>query len=158
MTTEPRSLHQQPDQDPGAVDWADLACRPDSEREDYLQRFYAQLAELPEPTRLARLRTMVDATYALPDDEFRALTAGRLRAWLRLDGEAATRVAQSYDAVLRELPAGAAMRRVAVVQTLMRDLSEDDQRRLRELNPEERARGLVLTKLDSFAERADDQP
>ena len=35
------------------------------------------------------------------------------------------------------------------------DLPDDEQRRLRELNPEERARGLVLTSLNSFAESAD---
>jgi len=147
MTTETPPQRHQPTDGLPAIEWAALADRPAADREEQLSRFYAALAGLSEPERLAHLRRMTAATYALPDEAFRALTASRLCAWLRLDDTAATLVARSYDAVLREASANDAMRRVAVVQTLMRDLSEDEQRWLRELNPEERARGLVLTRL-----------
>jgi hypothetical protein len=149
MTTETLRQRHQPKGGLPAMDWATLAERPAAEREEQLHRFYTALAALPESERLTHLRSMTTATYALPDDGFRALTASRLRAWLRLDDADASCVARSYDTVMREASANDAMRRVAVVQTLMRDFSEDEQRRLRQLNPEERARGLVLTSLGS---------
>lgn len=155
MTTSTNTDRQHGATDPLAVEWETLAARPASEREEGLQRFYGALAELPETDRLDRLRAVTATTYALPDDPFRALTESRLRVWLGMDTDAASLVARSYDAVLQELPANDAMRRVAVVQTLMRDLTDEDQRRLRRLNPEERARGLTLTRLGSFAEQAD---
>ena len=155
MTTDTRTDRRHDKTDPSARDWAAIATGPVVLREERLVRYYAALAALPEDARRTELRAMVGVTYGLPDDAFRALTESRLRAWLRLDEAAAARVARSYDAVLGELSARDAMRRVAVVQTLMRDLPEEDQRRLRELNPEERARGLVLTRLGSFAEGTD---
>ncbi len=158
MTSDTHAQQPQPTDDALQVDWEGLAALPAPDREAQLRRFSAALAALPEPDRLAQLRTVVARTYALSDEAFRAVTAARLRAWLQLDRGEAERVARSYDTVLQELPARDAMRRVAVVQTLMRDLSDDEQRRLRELNPEERARGLVLTNLDSFAESPDAEP
>ena len=136
------------------LDWTKVASLPPTERLAQLRDFYTELAALPDATRLARLRDVVAVTYALPDEPFRALTEARLRAWLTLDQAAAARAAQSYDAVLREVSAGDAMRRVAVVQTLLREFSAEEQRRLRQLNPEERARGQTLLELDQYAEPA----
>ena len=128
-------------------DWQELASLPADEREARLCEFYTELAALPEDTRKARLREMIAVTYTLSDDEFRALTESRLRTWLRLDQEVAATVARSYDAVMQEVPANAAMRRVAVVQTLLRDFSDAEQHTLSQLNPAERARGSILTKI-----------
>ncbi len=61
-------------------------------------------------------------------------------------------MARCYDAVFAEVSAELAMRRVAMVQTLMRDLPEEEQRRLQRLNPEEWARGASLVTLDEVAE------
>jgi CHASE3 domain sensor protein len=150
MTTTTRPTENLP-----AIDWAAIVTRPAPEREDALAQSYCALAELPEAERLAHLRAIVETTYRLPDDDFRTLTESRLRAWLSLDQGVAATVARSYDAVLQEVSADDAMRRVAVVQTLMRDFSDDEQRRLHRLNPEERARGLTLTRLDNFADPED---
>jgi hypothetical protein len=130
MTTMSRPTDNVP-----TIDWEEIVTRPAPEREDALGRFYAALATLPKSDRLERLRTIVATTYRLPDDEFRTLTESRLRAWLGLDEGVAATVAQSYDAVLQEVSANDAMRRVAVVQTLARDFSLEDQERLRALVP-----------------------
>ena len=145
--TQPVQAKHAPRWAPLDRDWQELASLPADEREPRLYEFYTELAALPEDTRRARLRDMIAVTYTLPDDDFRSLTDSRLRTWLRLDREVAASVARSYDAVMQEVPANAAMRRVAVVQTLLRDFSDAEQHRLGQLNPAERARGSILTKI-----------
>ena len=137
---------------PTEDDWATLVQLDPREREIAMLTYYTELAHLPEDERRARLRKQVAAAYVLPDEDLRPLTLARLRAWLQMEPEAAATVASSFDAVMREVNANVAMRRVGFVQTLMREFSDQEQQRLRLLNPEERARGLVLTNLGGFAE------
>ena len=158
MASQTHQADQMPRHGDAEMHWEQLASQAAPEREARLRTFYTVLATLPEEERLARLRSMIAVTYTLPDEAFRAITESRLRAWLQLDETTAAAVAQSYDAVMREVPAGPAMRRVAVVQTLMRDFADDEQRRLRRLNPDERARGLTLTNLEGFADAGSEPP
>ncbi len=139
---------------PTEEDWAALAGLEASDREAAMLAYYSELAALPEDERQARLRQQVATAYSLPDEDLRPLTLSRLRAWLQMEPDAAATVASSYDAVMRDVTASVAMRRVGFVQTLMREFSDEEQRRLRSLNPEERARGLLLTNMGAFAEPA----
>ncbi len=111
--------------------WASLVGLDPSEREAAMLTYYTELVDLSEDERRHRLRKQVAAAYALPDEDLRSLTLSRLRAWLQMEPEAAATVAASYDAVMREVDANTAMRRVGFVQTLMREFSDDEQRRLR---------------------------
>lgn len=153
--TQPAQTTHAPRWAPLDLDWQDLAAQPADKRETNLRAFYTELGALPEATRIARLRDMVAVTHTLPDEAFWALTESRLRVWLQLDQETAVIAACSYDAVMREVPANAAMRRVAVVQTLLRDFSDAEQHQLSQLNPDERARGSILTKIPTRAESDD---
>ena len=148
-TPDDRPREQRP---PSEDNWATLVQLDPSEREAVMLAYYTELAQLSEDERRARLREQVAAAYTLPDEDLRPLTLSRLRAWLQMEPEAAATVASSFDAVMREVNANVAMRRVGFVQTLMREFSDQEQQRLRLLNPEERARGLVLTNLGGFAE------
>ena len=93
-------------------DWGRLIDVDEAEREAAMLQRYVALAALPEEERRQQLRAMATAEYALPDAALRTFTRSRLRAWLGMDAEAARRVAASYDAVMREMPATTAMRRI----------------------------------------------
>src|SRR6266567_8247428 len=123
---------------PGAgVDetWGKLAAAPEDERVAQMQARYHELATHPEADRRAQLQAMAQAEYALPDDSLRGMTVCRLRAFLRLKPEEVTTVVASLEAVMDQMPGSTAMRRVALVQTLARDFSVDEQRQLHEMVP-----------------------
>lgn len=115
--------------------WGLLADTGGDEREARMQARYQQLAALTEEDRTRRLVAMARAEYALPDDKLRSFTISRLRVWLRLEAEAARLLASSYDSAMSQLSGAAAMRRVALVQTLVREFSPEAQSRLRTLVP-----------------------
>lgn len=119
--------------------WAELARRDEPERGQEMAARCREVAQLPEEQRLARLEAMVRAEYALTDEELRAFTLSRLRAWLLLkdeDDEQAKSLAHGYDAVFNRLPGDVAMRRATVVQGIAREqLAIEEIEQLFELIP-----------------------
>lgn len=114
---------------------AKLAAASEEEREALMKTRYMDLASLDEEERRARLRAMTLAEYTLSDDELRPITRSRLRVWLSMDPEMARKVAGSLEAIMAEVPGSIAWRRVALVQTMARELSVEDAARLREIIP-----------------------
>src|SRR6266581_1757391 len=115
--------------------WGKLATAPEGERTAQTLARYRELATQPEAERRAQLQAMARAEYALPDDQLRAMTLSRLQAYLQMEPEEVRTVVASLDAVMNQLPGTMAMRRVALVQTLAREFSLDDQQRLHDLVP-----------------------
>lgn len=115
--------------------WADLSTVSEEERQAQMQQRYATLLTLPEPERLTQLRAMVQAEYSLPDADLRPFTASRLRTLLRMEPTDVTQLMAATETVMQQLPGTIAMRRVALVQTLAREFSMDEQARLQQLIP-----------------------
>jgi hypothetical protein len=113
------------------------AQAPGEQRRLVLAAVYRHLAAESSANRERGLRSMIEAESALDDQQLRALTADRLNSWLALDGSTASCIARSYDDVMATMAAGPAMRRVAVVQSLVSELPLTAQTQLRELIPEE---------------------
>jgi hypothetical protein len=117
--------------------WRRLAEVSESERAEQMRARYTELASLDdEQERSNRLLAMMHAEYALPDDQLRAFTLGRLRTFMGMDSEAVGRIVHSLDTVMRQMPGTAAMRRVALVQTLTREFTPEEQHQLREMMPQ----------------------
>ena len=118
------------------VEWASLADNDDEEaREAAMAARYTELAGLEEEERRARLKSMAKGEYSLPDEKLRPFTVSRMRTWLAMDQEKAALIAKSYDSVMLEMPAPIAMRRVALVQSLVLDFTVEEEERLRQLVP-----------------------
>lgn len=115
--------------------WALLTEVSESERQARMRETYVALASLPEADRRTRMLAMVRAEYALPDEQLRPFTMSRLRVWLQFPTDIAMTVAMTYDAAMEQMPGPAAMRRVALVQTLAREFSREDEAKLRQLVP-----------------------
>ncbi len=113
--------------------WGKLAD--EEERETQMFQRYTELASLSEESRRSRLLAMAKAEYALPDAKLRPFTLSRMRVWLKIDPENAKKMAVSYSAIMNQMPGPAAMRRVALVQTLAREFSLEDRERLVALAP-----------------------
>lgn len=112
--------------------WSNLAAVDDTARRAAMVARFQRLALADEPTRVRELESMVRAEYALPEAELHAFTLCRLRAWIGLHAEdpgQAQAIATAYDRVFERVPAGLAMRRASVVQTVARtDLEEAELR------------------------------
>ena len=115
--------------------WARLADASESEREAEMLRRYSELAALPEPERQRQMMAMVQAEYALPGEKLDDFTRSRLRTWLKVPEDSAKLIALTYVAVMSHMPSAAALRRVTLVQKLAEEFSEEDEARLRELDP-----------------------
>ena len=115
--------------------WGKLADEPEEARESAMLTRYNELATMAEEQRRTLLRPMATAEYALADDKLRSFTLSRLRTLLRMDREQARTLIQSYDAVMQQMPANAAMRRVSLVQSLIGDFTTEEEAQLRELIP-----------------------
>ena len=115
--------------------WSKLTEETPEERERVMLDRYNRLAELSEEERRSQLRPMANAEYALPDEKLRPLTVSRLRTLLNMEHDKAATLINSYDAVMQQMPATAAMRRIGLVQTLITEFSVDDESRMRELIP-----------------------
>lgn len=135
--------------------WDRFAELPEDERVARMRTIYAELEVMSEEERRNHIAKLIDATYVLTDEDFRAVTHARLRAWLDMEHEHAALLACSYDEVMKRAPGALAMRRVSFVQTIMREFTDEEQERLRTLNPDERARGLLLTNLRGFSPSAE---
>lgn len=122
-------------QNPGGESWGRLADLSESEREPQMRARYAELVGVPEEQRRAALKTFAQAEYALPDGKLRPFTKSRMRVWLSMNADEARTLALSYDAIMNQMPAVAAMKRVSIVQSLSKEFSEEDQARLRAMAP-----------------------
>jgi hypothetical protein len=115
--------------------WGNLSGVGDPEREAAMLTRYLELAGISQDERKGQLRGMANAEYALPDEKLRSMTVSRLRILLQMDAEQAKTVNGDYDAVMSEMPASVAMRRVGLVQTLVADFTAEEEERLREIMP-----------------------
>ena len=119
--------------DPG--DWGALADTSEETRRAEMRKRYEGLAQLSEAERSSMMAKLVESEYALPDDQLRTFTASRLVVWIDMNAETAKSVAETYDQVMRGMPANAAMRRVGMVQTVARQFTTEQIDRLFELIP-----------------------
>lgn len=117
------------------LQWRDLADLEERESEALMETRYRELAALPEEERVSRLTEMERAVYELPEEKIRSFTISRLRVWLALEQDLGQMISKSYDEVTNKLPGPIAMRHIALVQTLSREFSGEDQDRLRSLFP-----------------------
>jgi hypothetical protein len=115
--------------------WSQLSSLAPAEREAQMAARYKAMAGLGEDERRNQVKSMILAEYSLNEPELRAFTISRMRTWIALDPEEAPVIAQSYDAVMQEMPATIAMKRVSLVQTLVLEFSAEEEARLRELVP-----------------------
>lgn len=120
----------QPDQE-----WGRLIDLSPGDRESRMVQRYRAVAGLPDAERDQQLLGMVQAEYALADDKLRDFTRSRLKAWQALEEQVAHRIVKSYDAAMLKMPGKDAMRHVAVVQTVAREMSVEDVKRLGALIP-----------------------
>lgn len=116
-------------------EWAALVDADTEKRDAQMLARYNELAEASEEDRKTRLKAMATAEYSLPDEKLRLFTVARMRAWISMDFDTAKRVADSYGAVMQTMPANVAMKRVALVQTLVMEFSPEEEERLRALAP-----------------------
>ena len=140
--------------------WIALADATEKDRVAKMKPQYEELAGMSEEDRLQRLGKMARAEYGdLSDAKLHAFTKSRLGIWLEMDRDQANTILNSYEEVLRTLPATLAMRRVGTVQTIARDLPVDQLDRLYELIPsllKEMPR-RVITSLDTGVEKTERQ-
>ena len=115
--------------------WTKLVELDTNEREAELVRHYSELAGVPEEERITQIARNAEVFYDLSNDTLRVLTVARLRAWLAMEPEKAQIIASSYNAAMLRLSGNKAMRRVALVQTLVREFSHEEQERLVVLVP-----------------------
>ena len=131
--------------DPGA--WGALADASEETRRAEMRKRYEELTQLSEAERSSMMAKLVESEYALSDDKLRIFTASRLMVWIDMDVQSAKSMAETYDHVMRETSANAAMRRVGMVQTLARGFTSEQIDRLYELIPsmiQHMPRGEVL--------------
>jgi hypothetical protein len=113
-----------------------LASQPAQEREAAMRRGFEELARLPEAERQTRIRPMLQTLYTnLSDDQLRSYTISRMRVWLQMDAAMADTLAKSYDIVIDLMPGPIAMKHIALIQTLSREFSLEEQNRLRAMSP-----------------------
>ncbi len=115
--------------------WAALAGQETSAREAQMASRYKELAAMSEDERRTKMKAMATAEYSLPDDKLRSFTVSRMRTWINLDDATARTIADSYSAVMLSMPASVAMKRVALVQTLVMEFTPEEEEKLRELVP-----------------------
>lgn len=126
-------------------EWARIETLPEDQREAAMRARYLVLAAQPEEERRELLHAMALMEYALPDDRLKPFTRSRMKVLLTLDGASAKAVATSYDSVMNTLPGTAAMRRVALVQSLAREFTQAEQLVLKDLVP-----GIFTVQLSSL--------
>lgn len=115
--------------------WAGLANLGEADRERQMEDRYTELASWNEDERSDQMRSMAAVEYALPDDKMRPFHLSRLRVWLRMGPEAVRIISASYDAVLDQMPADVALRRIGLAQSLIKAFSLAEQEQLRSVLP-----------------------
>ena len=101
--------------------WSELGDLSDEECERKMVERCRRVIQLPGEERVAELHRMIVAEYDLDEPRLLKFTRCRLLAWLAMPLEEANSAARGYDAVFNQLSASTAMRRAAVVQTIVRD-------------------------------------
>ena len=114
----------------GAEAWKALARRETEEREESMVLEYTELAGLHEEDRVGRMQALAEAVLDLAAGQRRDFALSRLRVWLRLEPEAAKRVAASYESIAAKLSGDRAHAHIALVQDLVREFSPEEQDRL----------------------------
>jgi hypothetical protein len=116
--------------------WGDLKSLGSDELRLRVEARYRELDGLDEGERMESLRAMALAEYDLDSEELRRFTRARLEAWLRMEQGAAERIASAYNSVMDAMPAGPAMRRVTLIQSLFPSFNPEEQDKLRSLIPQ----------------------
>ena len=96
----------------------------------------AELGALSEAERQSRVLTMAHAEYTLTVDQLKSFALSRMRVYMRLPLATGKQIAESYGAVMNQMPGTSAMRRVALVQTLARQFSAEGQAASKNLLPD----------------------
>lgn len=136
--------------------WEALLELPDEERIERMVETYQALAGMGQSERRSALEEQIGVVYRMDDANLRAMTESRLRAWLRMDPETAKPVAEEFEAVLDDMPAEIAMRRVTVVQLVSMRLSPEEREQLRALVP--RVMGNEPHQMGSQPAASDQEP
>ena len=115
--------------------WSELSDLSDDECQRKIAERCSRVAQLPEEEREAELRRMILAEYELDEPRLLKFTRCRLLAWLAMPLEEANSAARGYDAVFNQLSGSTAMRRAAVVQTVVREFEPAQIEALHGINP-----------------------
>jgi len=97
----------------------------DTARAQMTKRFH-DVAQMPENERIAELRSMIEAEYALDEPRLMAFTGARLRSLIDLGPDAGKAISDGYNAVFEGVSGDMAMRRTSVVQTVARGMTADE--------------------------------
>lgn len=115
--------------------WAEIAALPAPQQPELIGQTYQAIAKLDEGERLGRIVELEDALYRLSDDPIRTFTRSRLRALLDLNPAVADAVAKANPQLLDKLAGPLAMKHIANIQTAGREMSQEEQARLKVLYP-----------------------
>jgi hypothetical protein len=116
-------------------EWATLINLEEEARIEEMAARFTAVNALPDTERDAAIKKIVDATYAMSDEQLHAMTLSRLRSFLRMEEHAAHDVGHAFEKVANELPADQAMRRVMMLQKVGHDMSLEEQAQLRAIVP-----------------------
>lgn len=115
--------------------WSALAdIDPEAARSEMTERLRA-LVRLPANEQEEKLRSMINAEYALDEPRLLEFTARRLRSLVDLGLEDGKLVVEGYNNVFRDVSGDMAMRRVSVVQTVAREMSAAEVDELQHIMP-----------------------
>ena len=119
----------------GAEAWKAMARRDAEEREESMVYEYAELADLAEEDRVGRMQALAESVLDLPGTQRREFTLSRLKVWLRLEPEAAERVAATYESIAAGLSGDRADAHMSLVRDLVGEFTPEEQDRLIALDP-----------------------
>ena len=108
--------------------WLDHVNCDQATRAALMETRYAMLAEMDEARRSEELRSIIESELGCDDQEYRRLTAARLRAWVQLarqDPDAVRRIGVTYDTIFARLPGASEFRRAMAVQSVASDTLSD---------------------------------
>jgi hypothetical protein len=115
--------------------WKELATLDPEAMEARMVGILNEMNALSDEERLERRLAIARTENDLTDEELRAYTLCRLRAWLKLDPPVAEKTAALLDKVMKIIPGPQAMRQIALIQTMAREFSVEDQGKLVALAP-----------------------
>ena len=119
----------------GAEAWKAMARLEAEEREESMVGEYTELAALAEDERVGRMQALAESVLDLPATQRRDFTLSRLKVWLRLEPEAAKKVAATYELIAAGLSGDRADAHMSLVRELVSEFSPEEQDRLIALAP-----------------------
>ncbi len=119
----------------GAEAWKAMARSEAEEREESMVAEYTELAGLAEEDRVGRMQALADSVLDLPGTQRRDFTLSRLKVWLRLEPEAAKKVASTYESIAAGLSGDRAEAHMSLVRELVGEFSPEEQDQLIALDP-----------------------